>query len=515
VLDVLLRALDSEPDLTALLFEDGAAISVRDLVGQVEAFGGFLSQRLDRGDRVAILAGNRIEFFVAWFAAAASGLVLVPINPSVRNVDAQHILADSGARLAIVAREQLPLVDAVRSQCPALGDVLVLSDHEPNGLAEYAGAGFDLRQAAADVSSGDVLNVFYTSGTTGPPKGCMVDHEYWLRFVEMFLFRYRLDRTDRMLCCLQFFYNDPPWQLLLSMSAGTTLVAMRRFSVSRFWNVVRQNRVTVLFSIAGIAGLLLKAKETGPDDGQSVRLAVHVGIPPTIHSALVERWGFPWLEAYGLTESGLVVSMPVEHAEEMTGSGSIGLPLPDVDVRMVDEDGSEIATEGPGELWLRGPAMMHGYLNNPTATAEMMEGGWLHTGDLVTRDERGFLFFRGRVKDIVRRGGENISCAEVEHVLRSHPRVADVAALPVFDEVRGEECLVWVVPVAGETVRSVPPQELADFCAGRLAPYKVPRYYAYREDDFPRTASMRVKKAELSTQLSGDVWDRAAQAQGA
>jgi len=313
-----------------------------------------------------------------------------------------------------------------------------------------------------------------------------------------------------MLCCLQFFYNDPPWQLLLSMSAGTTLVAMRRFSVSRFWDVVRRNRVTVLFSIAGIAGLLLKAKGTGPDDGRGVRLAVHVGIPPTIHSGLVERWGFPWVEAYGLTESGLVVSMPVEHADEMTGSGSIGLPLPGVDVRVVDHDGREIAAEGPGELWLRGPAMMHGYLNNPTATAKMMERGWLHTGDLVTRDERGFLFFRGRVKDIIRRGGENISCAEVEHVLRSHPRVADVAAIPVPDEVRGEECLVWVVPVAGETARSVPAQELAEFCAGRLAPYKVPRYYAYREDDFPRTASMRVKKSELSAQLNGDVWDRAA-----
>jgi crotonobetaine/carnitine-CoA ligase len=236
---------------------------------------------------------------------------------------------------------------------------------------------------------------------------------------------------------------------------------------------------------------------------------VHVGIPADLHTQLVERWGVPWVEGYGLTETGLVVGMPLDRAEAMTGSGSIGLPCPEVEVRLTDDQDNDVAVDSVGEILLRAPGLMTGYLNRPEATAETMRGGWLHTGDLGHRDDRGYLYFRGRKKDIIRRGGENVAAMEVEQVLRSHPAVLEAAIIPAADELRGEEVHAVLVLVAGQTPTTITPAELVDFCAERLAKYKVPRYVTFREDDFPRTPSMRVKKDEIRDTATG--WDRASE----
>jgi crotonobetaine/carnitine-CoA ligase len=355
-----------------------------------------------------------------------------------------------------------------------------------------------------------MTNVYYTSGTTGPPKGCMVDHEYWLRFADLVLDTYGVTQSDRFLCCLQFFYNDPPWQLLVSLKAGTALVVMRRFSVSRYWNVVRANAVTILFGIASTASLLLKAPDDGLDRAHNVRLAIQIGIPAGLHRDLVDRWGIPWVEGYGLTETGLVVAMPPSLADEMVGSGSIGRPCDGVELQVVDAEGAVVPPGEPGEMVLRAPGLMRGYLNRPEATDELFAGGWLHTGDLGTCDSEGFLYFRGRIKDIIRRSGENIAAAEVENVIRSHPSVLEVAAVPASDDLRGEEVKVHVLLSPGESSESVTPADIVAFCTERLARYKVPRFIEYRSVDFERTPSMRVRKQDLD-RTAGDperVWDR-------
>jgi carnitine-CoA ligase len=324
--------------------------------------------------------------------------------------------------------------------------------------------------------------------------------------------QFGITAADRMICCLQFFYNDPPWMLLLALNAGMTMVAMRRFSVSRYWRVVRDFDVTVLFGIASTASLLLKAPASDDDRRHKVRLSIHVGIPAPLHRDLVERWGVPWVEGYGLTETGVITAMPVEDAEKMTGSGSIGLPCPGADVRVVRPDGSETGDEEPGEIVVRAPGLMRGYLNKPEATAETFRGGWLHTGDLGRRDAAGYLYFVGRIKDVIRRAGENIAAAEVETVLRSHPGVLEVAAVPVPDELLGEEVKVHILLGNGLTPDLVPPAELISFSADRLARYKVPRFVEYRTQDFDRTPSMRVKKEALDRSAdSGRVWDRSAE----
>lgn len=507
VLAILAEAAERDPEVPAMVFEDGVAITRRELRLAVESFGGWLGERIEPGDRVAIVLENRIEFMASWLATVAAGGVLVAVNHRSGEHDAGHILRDSGAVVAIVGESTAGLVERLRPSCPALAHVVLVGDGEPDGLAAYAGSE-PLDLDALDLDPGAITNVFYTSGTTGPPKGCMVGHDYWLRFVDLYQRYYGLGRDDRILCCLQFFYGDPPWQLLTSLRAGTTWVAMRRFSVSRFWNVVREHRVTQLFAIASIPSLLMKAPPDPRDRDHGVRFALQVGVPAKQHAALNERWGFPWVEGYGLTETGLVIAMPLDLAEGMTGSGSIGVPCPEVEVRLADEAGTEVPVGTPGEILVRGPGMMRGYMGRPDATAETLRQGWLHTGDLARADRRGFLYFMGRRKDMIRRGGENVSAAEIEAVIRSHPAVLEVAVVPVPDELRGEEIKAHVATVEGA---SITPQEVVEHCRGLLAGHKLPRYVELRDRDFPRTPSMRVRKAALIAEDVDPVassWDR-------
>jgi crotonobetaine/carnitine-CoA ligase len=503
LLEVLQRACAADPGAPAFVFDDGLVVSRGDLQHRVETFAGYLDSRIRPGDSIALMLGNRTEWMITWFAAVGCRATVVSMNPAAQEHDAGHIVRDSGARLVITDADHADLFDRIREDCPSVAEVLVVGDPEPDGLSAYTADAIPLEQLVARVERDDVTNVYYTSGTTGVPKGCMVGHEYWLRFVDLFQRLYGMGPADRLLCCLQFFYNDPPWHTLLSLTAGTPLVVMRRFSVSRFWDVVRENDVTIVFGIASTANLLLKAPPNPRDREHQVRFVLHVGIPTDLHAQLVERWGVPWVEGYGLTETGLVASMPLDRAEDMTGSGSIGLPAPEVDVIVADDEDHPLPTGSVGELLLRAPGLMSGYLNRLEATDEIMRGGWLHTGDLATCDDSGYLYFKGRAKDIVRRGGENVAATEVEQVLRGHPAVLEAAVVPAVDDLRGEEVHAVVVLVEGGTASAA---ELVDFCAQRLAKYKVPRYLSFRDHDFPRTPSMRVKKDEIRSTVPG--WDR-------
>jgi carnitine-CoA ligase len=509
IVELVREACRACPDNPALIFEDGVSVSRGRLWAEIESFAGYLSTRIEPGDRVAIMMPNRAEFMVTWLAVVACRGILVALNPAARSHDAGHVLRDSAARIAVVDAAHAALFAGLQPDCPALAEIIVAGDGEPGGLSACTGPGVPPRPAGARA---DLTNIFYTSGTTGPPKGCAVGHDYWVRFADLMAAQFSITSADRMICCLQFFYNDPPWMLLLALQAGTSMVAMRRFSVSRYWPVVREHDVTVLFGIASTASLLLKAPASDDDKRHKVRLSIQVGIPAPLHQDLVDRWGVPWVEAYGLTETGVMVAVPVGQAGQMIGSGSIGLPCPGADVRVVNPDGTESADGQPGEIVVRAPGLFRGYLNRPEATAEAFRGGWLHTGDLGRRDAAGYLYFVGRIKDIIRRAGENIAAAEVETVLRSHPGVLEVAAVPVPDELLGEEVKVHILLGNGHGPDSVPPAELIAFCSQRLAPYKVPRFVEYRAKDFERTPSMRVKKENLDrTAEPGRVWDSSAE----
>jgi len=273
----------------------------------------------------------------------------------------------------------------------------------------------------------------------------------------------------------------------------------------------------MILSFASIPLFLLKAAPDRRDRDNEVRVARHVAMPPDLHRQVVQRWGFPWIEGYGITEGNVVTSMPLEYADEMTGSGSIGIPAPEVDVRIVDDSGADVPAGATGELLVRGPGMFRGYLNRPEATEEALRGGWLRTGDLGREDERGFLYFAGRKKDVIRRSGQNLSAAEVEDALRAHPMIIDAAVVPVPDRERGEEVKAYVLLAGDAAPGDLPGGKIVEFCADRLAWYKVPRYIEYRAADFPRTPSMRVRKEVLKAEradLTEGCWDRDRAADG-
>jgi carnitine-CoA ligase len=195
----------------------------------------------------------------------------------------------------------------------------------------------------------------------------------------------------------------------------------------------------------------------------------------------------------------------------MVGSGSLGVPNPEVEIRVVDDDGRDVPGGQPGEALIRSPGMFRGYFNRPDATAEALRDGWYHTGDLVRQDERNFVYFLGRKKDIVRRSGENIAAAEVEAVLRLLPKVKDAAVIPVPDEIRGEEVKAYVLLVDGATPADLPPEAIVRHCEEQLASFKVPRYIEYRTGDFPRTPSMKAQKQDLKEEKTDHrqgAWDR-------
>jgi carnitine-CoA ligase len=513
IISLLVRSCQSSPNGAALIFEDGIRVTRAEFRERIEAFAAYLRERIAPGDRVAIMLENRTEL-ITWLAVVANGGILVSLNTSSGEYDARHVLKDSGAVLAVVGRDAEPLLRSLKGRCPELREILVVSDPEPDGLAAFQPSGGRLDLTRITIDPDASTNIYYTSGTTGPPKGCVSGHQFWLRFADIYLRLYGLTPQDRLLCCLQFFYGDPPWQLLVSLHAETALVVMRRFSVSRFWDVVREHEVTRLFALASIPSLLLKAPPGPRDREHRVQFALQIGVPTASHAELHERWGFPWIEGYGLTETGLVVGVPPAYGLEMTGSGSIGIPCPEVEVRIRDDEGRETAPNEPGEITLRAPGLFQSYWNRPEATAEAFRDGWFHTGDVGRRDERGLLFFMGRKKDIIRRSGENVAAAEVEELLRSHAAILEAAVVPVADELRGEEVKAYVALVDGAGRETLPPSEIVEFCAERLAKHKVPRYIEYRTEPFPRTPSMRVKKSELVTEAvpqRANVWDREAE----
>jgi crotonobetaine/carnitine-CoA ligase len=498
------------PDAPAMIFEDGPVVTYAQLLAASERFAGYLAERVQPGDAVAVILRNRAEFMVAWLAVVANRAVLVSVNPDDKILDAGHILRDSASVIVILTDEHQELVTQLRPELPDLREVIVVRGDEPDGLAAYSGRE-PLRFADAACARGDISNIYYTSGTTGMPKGCTVDHEWWLRTVDVLLRRVPQTPSDRVLCCLQFFYADPGHLLLECLTTGGALVVMRRFSVSRFWDVVRDHRVTLILSFSSIPLFLLKAPPDPRDTGNHVRVARHLAMPPDLHRQVVERWGFPWIEGYGITEGNVVTSMPLEYADEMTGSGSIGIPVPEVELRLAGDDGADVPAGATGEVMMRGPGMFRGYLNRPEATEQAMPDGWLRTGDLCRQDERGFLYFMGRKKDIIRRSGMNLTASEVEDALRAHPMILDAAVIPVPDRERGEEVKAYLLLADGKTEADLPGEKVVEFCADRLAWYKVPRFIEYRAADFPRTPSMRVRKEVLKAErpdLTEGCWDR-------
>ncbi|GAA3582761.1 ATP-dependent acyl-CoA ligase [Amycolatopsis ultiminotia] len=493
---LLNRAAQRWPERTAWLFDaTGDRFSFADVDERSGQFAAALHELGVRaGDRVAVMLRNQPEFPLLWLALAKLGAVLVPVNINYREFDGAHVLRHSGARFAVAAEEFVELLEKVAP------DTAVERVLTPDALHS------DTRREADPVVAEQPMNIQYTSGTTGAPKGCVLPHRYWTTLAVGLATDFpAVGEDDVLLTAQPFHYIDPQWNVALGLAGGATLVVLDRFHPSSFWAKVREHRVTWFYCLGMMPTLLLRQPPHPDDRNHRVRAIYASAIPPELHAELEQRWGVPWYEAFGMTETGGDLRVPEEDHDVTVGTGCIGRPSRDREVLIAGEDGKPLPRGKTGELLIRGIGLMHGYHDDPEATARAFTGGWFHTGDLARMDPEGRVYYVGRTKDMIRRSGENVSADEVERALLQHPAVRLAAVLAVPDELRGEEVKAYVVCEGEHPV----PEALAEFCAGQLAYFKVPRFWAFA-DDLPLTPSERVAKGELRKVADprAGSWDR-------
>ena len=441
------------------------------------------------GDRVAIMMGNVPDWPLSWFAIGKAGAITVPVNARYREADLSFVLADSGAVVVLAADEQAALVQAVAAATGTVQEVLTPTELAPERAKARA------TYPAVPLEPAGIANFQYTSGTTGFPKACVLSHDYWLRTGWLTAIEAELRAGDVMLMAQAFSYMDPQWATLMCLMGGRPMVVLPRFSASGFWNSAREHGATLTY-VLGAMPMLMFAQPVSPlDRDHRMRLVLCSGIVPDLHRRFEERWGVPWRELYGTTESGLDLAVPPS-AGQTVGTGAMGKPPPGKQARIADEADGTLPDGEVGQILIRGVPMMTGYWNHPDSTAQAFRGGWYHTGDLGFRDADGWIHHAGRLKDMIRRGGENISAVEVEHVLALHPAVAAVALVPIPDPIFGELPKAFIQLAPGHRPSTQTAVSVLDHARGKLARFKVPAYLEFVEA-FPMTPSARIQKAKL------------------
>jgi len=502
------EAVSRSPEKTFLVFPEQEITYGAFLDGARRVANGLLSLGVTKGDKVAILLPNRLEFPLAWLGANIIGAVMVPVNARFVDEEIGYVVHHSEASLLVTSEEHLPTVRRLEASLPHLRTVMSVDEVAPSDAASFSGLldhPSDL--PAANIDGDDDAVILYTSGTTGAPKGCLATHEYFLNLGDIQAQLFRLTSGDRVFTAQPFYYMDPQWNTIMVMLHNATLVVSDRFSTSRFWEQVRDNEITCFYCIGSMTSFLYNMPPSDMDKEHNLRMVQTSGIPPLIHKAWEERFGVPVYEIYASTETTADIAVTTD-MDRKVGTACIGRPVPYRQVRIVDENDVDVPPGEVGEIILkRGRGMMKGYYKDPEATDWAFRGGWFHSGDRGYQDEDGDYHFVGRKKDIIRRGGENISSASVEQVLMDHPKILDAAVIPVPDPVRGEEVKAYVVPSSGEELT---PEEVIDFCQNNLASFKVPRYLEFR-DSLPRTPSERVQKQKLKEEradLTEGCYDR-------
>lgn len=492
--EALDHAAETWPDRTALVFiedecPDLTWRELRDQVVRVRA--GLSSAGVVRGDKVGVLLRNQVEFPVTWLAVAGLGAAIVPINPRYTPREVEFVLSDAGATWLVAAADILETYQADSAVGPvAFSNVFavgggVLGTLEFEDLLAADPDSFD--HLAAKVDPDDVVNIQFTSGTTGLPKGCLLTHRYW---VELGVYgALTFTEAQRTLADHPFYYMQNQGYLACAMTVGGALYVTRGLSRRKFLGWLVDHEIDMAWIDEGMLDF--------PPDDRDGKLAMKnapvMALPTTLHAELEERFHLRARELYASTEIGNCTFAPWDR-DDVVGTGSMGFCYPNRETKVVDEQLVEVAAGTPGELCVRGSGMMLGYHNRPEVNAELfLPGGWFRTGDVVRKDSDGQHYYVGRLRDMIRRSGENISSAEVEQHIAMMAGVNDVAVVPVPDPVRDEEVKAIVVLEPGAHVTA---DEVVAWARTGLAAFKVPRYVEFRSS-LPYTGSGKVAKGEL------------------
>lgn len=451
------------------------------------------------GQRVGILVENRPAFFFHWFALNRLGVSLVPINPDLRAAEIEYMIGHSEMVAAVViASRRADLEKAAQ----AVGRPLVLIDADGVPVAPARKS----KPAAPNADTECAL--LYTSGTTGRPKGCVLANEYFFVCGDWYansggLISLR-QNCERMITPLPLFHmNAMACSTAGMLKVAGCLISVDRFHPKSWWASVRDSGATVLHYLGVMPAMLMSAPLSPEDRMENIRFGFGAGVDRALHAPFEARFGFPLIEAWAMTEtgSGAVISAHVEPRH--VGTNCFGRATPEVETRVVLEDGSDAPVDQPGELLVRraGPSPRYGffreYLKDPEATAEAWDGGWFHTGDVVRRAADSSFHFVDRKKNVIRRSGENISAVEVESVLQQHPAVKQVAVVATPDAVRGDEVLALVVPHEAKLDDEAGvAADITKACLDRLAYYKAPGWVSF-VPSIPLTGTQKIQRGAL------------------
>lgn len=475
------------------------AISYADMARRVDEWKAKLTGAgYGKGHRIGLLLENRPVFLELFLAINSIGGAIVPINPDLRIAELSYLADHSEMVLAIVLPDRVQeMRDAIES---VGGDVPVIAPDETLP---------DARRPAGDdpaIDRSTECALMYTSGTTGRPKGCILSNEYFLDSGDWYAERGGLmalgQDGERMLTPLPLFHmNALATSTMAMITIGGCLIMLDRFHPRSWWRSVRESGATCVHYLGVMPAMLIGAEPSPADRDHAVRFGFGAGVDTRIHDLFEERFGFPLLEAWAMTETGSGACISAHEEPRKTGTSCFGRPTPDVEVRVVDDSGADVSGDLPGELLVRHAGdnprrgFFSGYLKDEAATDEVWAGGWFHTGDVVSRDADGALHFVDRKKNVIRRSGENIAAVEVETILNRHPDVKISAAAAVPDEVRGDEVGVFLVMNSAANGDDKA-REIVDWALDQMAYYKVPGWVAFVES-LPLTATQKIQRGSL------------------
>jgi carnitine-CoA ligase len=491
-----------------LLVAGGVTWSFEDALGIAARSAGTLAAAGIRpGDRVALMCSNRPEFMECFLGCAWLGAVAVPINVASRGPQLQHILSNSGARLLVIEAELLEALDHVVLSGLALERIWLIGKATSASFDRIAVT--NIPSSAEAVSPGATdpaqsVAILYTSGTTGPSKGVCCPHAQYFWWGLNGMRNLELQEGDVLCTTLPLFHTNALGSFYQALLSGSTLAVEPRFSASRFWRTLLEHRATVTFVLGSMVPILLSREPATEERSHSIRRVLAPGVPAHLHAAFEQRTGIRLIDGYGSTETNFIIGGTL--AEQRPGA--MGKVCPGFDARVADPTAEDVAAGEPGELVVRAHeklAFATGYFAMPDKTAEAFRDGWFHTGDRVVREADGYFRFVDRLKDAIRRRGENISSFEVEQVLLSHPDVGNAAVFPVPSELAEDEVMAAVVRRPGSALTE---DALNEFCRPRLAYFAVPRFIEF-VDALPTTENGKVQKYRLRDRgVTSHTWDR-------
>ncbi|MDR6999176.1 long-chain-fatty-acid--CoA ligase [Neobacillus niacini] len=489
----LRRSASKSPESIAYIFEH-QSVTYKELNQQVERFtAGLAAQGIRKGDGVALLLGNCPEFLISYYGILRLGAFAIPMNPLYSQGEISYILDNSQAKAVIAHVSVEPKLSDVNKQLKNLKLVIYTDTENQEWTWEHLMQIGNPSFESPPIEQEDLAVILYTSGTTGKPKGAMLSHRNLASNAESISNLLEINDKDRVVAVLPMFHvfcmtvclNAP-------IACGATVLIQPKFSPLDVVSTIRERNATVFAGVPTMYNFLIQLPEASAEDFLSIRLCISGGasIPFELLQKFESKFNVFILEGYGLSETAPLVT--INPLKGIRKPGSIGLNIPAVKSKVVDEYGKEVLRGEVGELVVQGPNVMRGYVRMPEATSTALKDGWFYTGDLATMDEEGYIYIVDRKKDMIIVGGYNVYPREVEEVLYQHPAVIEAAVVGVPDGAYGESVKAIVV-VKDEQITM---NDIIQFCQDRLVKYKIPKKVEFFKE-LPKNSTGKILRREL------------------